>query len=374
MVLKKWKRMPLSAPARLFFHLTNRCNFRCKYCFVDANIIKPQDEISVYEIKDIFDQCEALNVLVIRLFGGEPLARPDIAQIIRLSKQYSFSTRINTNGYFINSELAKIIKDAGVGWVNVSLDGPEKIHEELCGVPNSFKKVMAGIELLKSNDIRVGLEFVLNSANIGHLEETLKIAAELDVERFRILPLAIVGRAHDLASSLAVPYSIWKDFYFELTIRKIEKTLPFNDISIDAFDCNFCSWQLYYPLPIEKRKELLKKAWGIDLDRATSVPGGLRCTAAINCCAIIANGDVYPCDQMMGISSLRAGNIRKNNLKDIWLESKVFSMLRNITRQDLIGHCRTCENKFCTGYNRGAAYHATGSILGSDSNCIRAAN
>lgn len=368
----KAARRPLSAPTRLFLYLTDRCNFKCKYCFVDANKIPQKDELSLNEIKNVFDQCQALNILLIRLFGGEPLIRPDIIQIIDLLRNYRFNTRINTNGYFVTNEIARKIKTSNVGWVNVSLDGPKHIHEEHCGIPNSFERVIAGIEILKRRKIRVGLEFVLNSSNIKYFYETLKIASTLKVDKFRILPLTIVGRACDQTKGWSLSYEEWKEFYLELTAKKIGNRLIFKDVSIDTFDCNYCSWQLYYPLPEEKRSELLRAAWGIDLDSATEAPGGLRCTAAINCCAIISNGDVYPCDQMMGIKDLNSGNIRQAGLKEIWNDSVVFNKLRNMTRKDLIGPCRNCDNGYCTGYNRAAAYYATGTILGSDIHCIKA--
>ncbi len=363
-------RRPLSTPAKVFLHLTRRCNFRCRYCFVHAQNTAQSQELTIDRLQDLFDEFQRLHVLIVRFFGGEPLIRKDILQILDLLNHYTFSKTINTNGSFLTDEIACALKKAQFCWVNVSLDGPKKIHEQHSGVPGSFQRVVNGIESLVRHDINVGLECVLNRTNVHHITETLKIARELNVRHFRLLPLTPVGRACKSSSSDILSYDEWREFYLELTARKIEKSLPFNDISITFFNCNFCPWQMYYPLPEKQRKHLLKKAWDIDLDRHVHTQGGMHCTAGIDCCAILCNGDVFPCDQLMHIPSLLAGNINKRSLKSLWLHAKAFQRLRTLTRNDIIGPCSSCKNIYCSGLDPAAAFHTHGNIMHSDTNCV----
>jgi radical SAM protein with 4Fe4S-binding SPASM domain len=366
------KRKYLSAPARVFLHLTERCNFNCFYCFVDANKTKPSEELTVKEFHDIFKQLNDLNVITVRLFGGEPLSRPDIIEILDLLKSCHFYSTLNTNGTFITNSIAQKLKEVNVSYIHVSFDGPKEIHEQMCGVKNSFEKTVDGILRLKKCGLRTGLEIVLTSLNMKYFFEALDIAADLKVDSFKILPLQLAGRADLKAGNYYPTYEEWKDFYLELTERKMRGDLPIKKVSITHFNCNFCSWELYYPLPSKKRKKILKEAWGIDLDHPTKSADELRCDGAINACAILANGDIYPCDMMKGIKHLKVGNIRNDSLKDIWQKSEVFNRLRSLNRKDLIGHCRDCENPFCSGTCQAAAYYTTGNILGSDIHCIKA--
>lgn len=366
------KRPYLSSPTRVCLFLTQRCNFKCKYCYVNAGSGIPKDELSLREIKDIFDQLQECNILRLRLYGGEPLMRKDIFEILDLLGTYHFSKQINTNGYFITDTIAKGLREAKVGWAIVSLDGPKEFHEELCGVKDSFEKIISGIRTLKEQNIRVGLDYVLTSFNLNCFYETLDIAAELEVDVFRILPLSLVGRANEKMKMAALSYDQWSKFYVELTRMKTHDRLTFSNVVIADSDCNVCTWNRYYPLPANNRKTLLQTAWNIDLDSIENEAKGLHCIGGISLCTILANGDVIPCDQMLGIEALRAGNIRKNKLQDIWNHSHVFGMLRNITKRDLHGPCGVCDNSYCSGLNMGAAFHATGDFLGSDLNCIKA--
>ncbi|MBU0687001.1 MAG: radical SAM protein [Candidatus Margulisbacteria bacterium] len=371
MVKSKKKRNYLSAPVRVFFHLTKRCNFKCKYCFVDAHALPSRDELTVKDIKKVFDQCQELNVLLVKISGGEPLIRKDILQVISLLKRYDFSATLNTNGFFITNEIAKELVKSDIELVNVSLDGPKIIQEQICGVPQSFQKVISGIEKLKRKNIKVALEFVLTKLNCSYFYDLLSIARELKVDLVKIFPLSLAGRAVDQAKDYALSYEKWKDFYLELTKKKISNDLVYKNIQIVPFNCNFCSWELYYPLPAKERKNILKKVWKIDLEHAIVPTGDFHCTAAINCCAISANGDIYPCEQMMGIEELKAGNIKENDLSRVWNGSEVFSKLRGLTRKNLIGFCRNCENPYCSGACPGEAHFLSGNMLVSDSRCVR---
>lgn len=366
------RRRHLSAPEQVFLFVTEACNFRCRYCSIRTPDGPSLQELALPEFKDLFEQFDRMHVLVVSFFGGEPLLRPDIAELLRLVRPHAFFRNLNTNGSLVTDAIARELVASRFSWVNVSLDGPRRTHETLCGVPGSFEKVTHGIETLVRHGLRVGIECVLNRKTLGTIPEVLRIARKLGAQFLRILPMGLIGGACDSCGDDALSWEEWREFFCELTRKKLERSLPFNEIGINFFNCNFCPWEMYYALPPRARRRQLKAAWGIDLERAPAAPGGLHCGAGTERCAIRANGDVSPCDHLIHFEQLKAGSIRRQALATIWSNARVFRELRRITRRDMIGPCRDCGNRWCSGEDPAVRLQATGSLLTSEGRCLGA--
>jgi len=114
--------------------VTDRCNFRCTYCMPAEGVpLKKHEEIlSFDEIADVVKVGAQLGLTKIRLTGGEPLVRKDIAVLVQMLAQIEGIEDIGltTNGVFL-PQLAKPLKEAGLSRVNISLDtmNPEKFRE-----------------------------------------------------------------------------------------------------------------------------------------------------------------------------------------------------------------------------------------------------
>ena len=103
--------------------VTDDCNFRCSYCMPDERIqVLPNPKLmQPQEIEDIARIFVSLGVTKIRLTGGEPLIRNDIAEIIRRLGALPVELTLTTNGSRIRP-LIGLLKEAGIRSVNVSLD------------------------------------------------------------------------------------------------------------------------------------------------------------------------------------------------------------------------------------------------------------
>ncbi len=131
--------------------LTDRCNFRCKYCM--PNGVKefiPHEEILKYEeIVEVVKAFTVLGVDSVRFTGGEPLVRRKVEEVVRGVSELPFikDVSLTTNGFFLK-EKAKSLKEAGLKRVNVSLDtlNPEKFSYITGTDPSSFYRVVEGIE------------------------------------------------------------------------------------------------------------------------------------------------------------------------------------------------------------------------------------
>src|SRR5512135_3068163 len=128
----------------IIFSLTNRCNLRCAMCQIPAG---PQKELSTDEAKRLISDASLLHPQSFVFSGGEPLLRDDIFDLIAFATRLKSNTCLTSNGTLINEKIAGKLSDAGIGVVNISIDGREDIHDSLRGKGN-FKKALRGIECL----------------------------------------------------------------------------------------------------------------------------------------------------------------------------------------------------------------------------------
>src|ERR1051325_517509 len=103
--------------------LTNNCNMRCFYCMPEEDYqFTPSSQLmQASEIDALAKIFVGLGVNKIRLTGGEPLVRKDIAQIIQSLSQLPVSLTLTTNGVRLHEFLPQL-KEAGIRSLNISLD------------------------------------------------------------------------------------------------------------------------------------------------------------------------------------------------------------------------------------------------------------
>ncbi|RKQ63808.1 cyclic pyranopterin phosphate synthase [Thermovibrio guaymasensis] len=179
--------------------VTDRCNFRCKYCMPEGvKEFIPHPEILRYEeISLIVKAFSKLGVDSVRLTGGEPLVRKGIESFISDLSQIDGISDISltTNGYFL-SEKASLLKEAGLKRVNVSIDtlDPEKFSFITGSSKSSLFRVIDGVlAAIEANLNPVKVNTVLiKGFNDSEIEEFVKFSDEFQVE-VRFIELMPVG-------------------------------------------------------------------------------------------------------------------------------------------------------------------------------------
>ncbi|MGB9857531.1 MAG: GTP 3',8-cyclase MoaA [Dictyoglomaceae bacterium] len=142
--------------------LTDRCNFNCVYCKVkDTPLIPKENILSFEEIEEIIKVMAELGIKYIRLTGGEPLLRREIESLIyRIKNIPGIETvGITTNGYLLE-EKAKDIFEAGLDYLNVSLDSLNKEVFSKITQGGDLAKVIKGIKTAKKyakNSIKINI-------------------------------------------------------------------------------------------------------------------------------------------------------------------------------------------------------------------------
>ncbi len=175
-VRKSTPRLPLDG--RL--DLTYRCNNTCRHCWLWLPPGAPQgrDELSFDEILRIVDEARRAGCQAWAISGGEPLLRPDFAEILDFITRKSVSYRLNTNGTLITPEIALLLTRRGK--LMVALYGATaEVHDHVTRTPGSFEAAMRGFAYLREAGAGFIVQVVPMRANCHQYSEMLALAESL---------------------------------------------------------------------------------------------------------------------------------------------------------------------------------------------------
>jgi GTP 3',8-cyclase len=166
--------------------VTDRCNIRCFYCMPDANVkFGPREEILSFEDLERFVRIAArLGVRKLRITGGEPLLRKDLATLIRTLAQVPGieDIALTTNGVLLKEQGAELYA-AGLRRLNIHLDTLDRERFKLITRRDDLGRVLAGIH----ECLRLGFGPIkINAVAVKNLVEP------------DIVPLARFGREYGI--------------------------------------------------------------------------------------------------------------------------------------------------------------------------------
>lgn len=173
---------------QVIFFVTGNCNLKCQHCFYWKNL-NDQKDISLINIKKISKSLPSFKFLL--LSGGEPFLRTEIDQVIDIfSKNNKIeAVAIPSNGFAVDLTINKIKRLCKNFphinfFINFSLDGPKKTHEEIRAVKNSYKNVItsikgAGLIAKKTPNLFVGINSVVSAKSIDQIPILIKILKKI---------------------------------------------------------------------------------------------------------------------------------------------------------------------------------------------------
>jgi MoaA/NifB/PqqE/SkfB family radical SAM enzyme len=157
-------------PVNLMLSVTDRCNSSCRYCSVPS---RAKPELTTLQIFRLIDEFSAMGGSRIALWGGEPLIRDDIGEIIDHCKSKGLLTSLDTNGYLVPE---KIVQMKNLDVLVVSFDG-EEINHDMNKEKGSYQKVMNCFKAARGK-IPVWTITVLTKYNLGSIDFILDKAEE----------------------------------------------------------------------------------------------------------------------------------------------------------------------------------------------------
>jgi len=131
------------------WNTTRACNLNCIHCYAKAVHQSNDRELTTEEGFHLIDDLASFGVPVILFSGGEPLMRSDLVELSSYAVKKGIRAVISTNGTLITDEKAMLLKNAGVSYVGISIDGLEKVNDHFRGIKGAFKKALIGIKTVR---------------------------------------------------------------------------------------------------------------------------------------------------------------------------------------------------------------------------------
>lgn len=188
--------------------VTDRCNLRCLYCMPEEGIscVKHSDILTFEEIHKIAEAASSIGIQKIKITGGEPLVRKGITGLVKCLKEISGIDEVTmTSNGILLKDMAKELKDAGLGAINISLDtlNREKFHQITRF--DKLNEVLEGIQAVKD----LGIKTKINCVPMKDFneEDIIGIAGfankNVDVRFIELMPIGL-GRDFRLISAKEV--------------------------------------------------------------------------------------------------------------------------------------------------------------------------
>lgn len=300
----------------LQWHITERCNLKCKHCYFDEKFLK--NELSLDQLFAVFD--DYINLLKkwefpreasrISITGGEPMIRNDFFKFLEKCYQNREKTRygILTNGILLDNKKIFKFKKLKIDYVQVSLEGMEKNNDRVRG-KGTFKKIVKAIKLLVKNGINTSISVTVTKQNLKDTPLLIKLAKELEVDSLGLRRFIPIGRGEGIKKLMLSPQET-KELY--LYIIKTNQKLA-------------------------GKKSKLRLNIGCE-DGILAQEGykANTCVAGYSSLTILPNGDVYPCRRL----PIYVGNVLKQTLEEIFYGSEELKKLRNPKNINI--RCQNC--------------------------------
>ena len=180
------------------WNCTQTCNLRCVHCYAGSECKSYEGEMSSGEAKAMIDDLAAFGAPVMLFSGGEPLVRKDLVELASHATGKGMRAVVSTNGTLITPQKARELKEVGLSYVGISLDGMEDVHDHFRCVPGAFKKALQGIANCQAEGLKVGLRFTINKRNVAEIPGIFRLLKELEVPRACFYHLVYSGRGSEL--------------------------------------------------------------------------------------------------------------------------------------------------------------------------------
>jgi len=341
------------------WNVTRRCNLKCVHCYAHAKDMDYDNEMSTSQGKELIDDLAQFGAPVILFSGGEPLVRKDLPELAGYAVAKGMRAVISTNGTLITAKTARTLKEIGLSYVGISLDGMQEINDRFRGIKGAFQAALEGIKNCQDAGIKVGLRFTINKFNVAEIPHIFNLIEEMDIPRVCFYHLVYAGRGTDLVKEDLTHAGTRDavDLIIDETRRLHEIGKPKEVLTVDNHaDGPYLYLRLLKEDP-ERAKEVLEL---LQWNEGNNSGRGIGCVSW--------DGEVHP-DQFWRHCSL--GNVLQRPFSEIWTDTSI-PLLKKLKekKQHVKGRCATCRwLDICAGNFRVRAEATTGDLWASDPAC-----
>ncbi len=306
--------LDLGYPFSLLCEVTFRCPLQCPYCsnpLAFAGAL--HGELQTGEWIRVLEEAAGLGVLQANFSGGEPLLRKDLPELIEAAHKFGLYTNLSTGGTLLSPELARRLKDAGLGGFQLSIqDSRPESAEWIAGMRGSFAKKAEAARIAREAGFALGINAVLHRQNLDRIEEIIALAEEWGAERL------------ELANSQYNGWALRNRRWLLPTRAQVERA---SEVAALAQKRLRGKMEILFVIPdyYATYPKACLHGWG-------------RAFLTVS-----ADGMTLPCQAAREIAGLSFPNVREKSLREIWFDSEAFNRFRGTDW--LPEPCRSCPRK-----------------------------
>ena len=332
-----------SAPFIVIWEVTRACALACVHCRAEAIPHRHPDELTTDEGKRLIDRVAAFGPRppLFVLTGGDPLRRRDIAGLVRHAVDRGLSVGLTPSGTAaVTRRRLEELRDAGLGRLAVSLDGSQPAaHDAFRRVRGSHAFTMRILDDARELGLPLQINTTVARETVGDLPAIAEVVERAGAVLWALFFLVPIGRAQAEQALAAEEIETVLEWAADLQAR-----VPFGVKTTEA--------------PHSHRMLA-----GRSVDARAAGRAGRAVTDGNGFLFVDHLGSICP----SGFLPLVAGNVRTDDLIDVYRDHPLFRALRDPER--LRGRCGSCDFSDRCGGSRARAYAATGDPLAEDPGC-----
>jgi len=299
-------------PLALIAEVTHRCPLHCVYCSNPLQLASANAELSTADWISVLQQSGNLGMLHAHFTGGEPLARPDLTELIAAARTAGLYTNLITSGIGLTDQRLQALVEAGLDHIQISFqDSREGAANWIAGAKAHAHKIELSRSIRK-HKLAFTVNLVVHRQNLDHLEEMIGFIEQLQPERVEIAHTQYYGWALINRATL-MPTRAQLEKAVEI-VRAAEQRFA-GRIRIDSVVPD------YYA----KYPKACMGGWGQRL------------------MLINPTGRALPCHAAEIIPGLEFENVKEKTLQWIWQESSSFQRFRG--EAWMAEPCRSCDRR-----------------------------
>ena len=327
----------MSNPLALIAEITHRCPLHCVYCSNPLELTARNEELATADWLRVFREATALGVLHLHLTGGEPLARPDLGELIAGARQSRLYTNLITSGIGLSRERLAQLVEAGLDHIQLSFQDSEEGAANWIAGTRAHAHKLELAEWIRQHRLAFTVNLVVHRQNIDHLREMIDALETLKPDRMEIAHAQYYGWALKNRSAL-LPSR--KQLDRALAVVAVAEERMRGRVRID----------MVVPDYHARFPKACMGGWGRQL------------------MLIDPAGRALPCHAAGVIPGMRFDSVRDHGLEWIWTNSAAFQKFRG---EDWMPEpCRSCDRrKEDFGGCRCQAFLLTGDATATDPVC-----